>query len=109
MAHVTGPFIEYPCSGCGAIVQENVHPDPSKLHERIVEANTIPSKRRCAGCGTADDLEAPHKHQSSPVPTGEEAQPGPPTSPSAPAAAYWPCVPVEYFDANDDKSPMGII
>ena len=109
MAHVTGPFIEYPCSGCGAIVQENAHPNRSRLHERIVEANTIPSKRRCAGCGTADDLDTPRKQESSLAPTSEEAQPGPP-SPSAPAAAYWPCWAVEEaFDATDENSPMGII
>ena len=58
-------------------------------------------------------------HQSSPIPTGEEAQPGSP-SPSAPAVAeFWPCVPVEClcdplrldegFDANDDNKPKGFI
>ncbi len=52
-----------------------------------------------------------HAIQSSQVPPPvEEAQPGSPTSHSAPAAAeFWPCVPVEYFEANDDQSPMGVI
>ena len=47
-----------------------------------------------------------HAYQSSLIPTSEEAQPGSP-SPSAPAAAeFWPCVPVEYFDANEPETEL---
>ncbi|MGH0004663.1 hypothetical protein ACQU0X_31750 [Pseudovibrio ascidiaceicola] len=50
MSKITGPFIEYECSKCGALVQEKVMPDRQKIKERIDEAKTNPARRVCAVC-----------------------------------------------------------
>jgi len=48
---VRGPFIEYECSKCDCIVQENADMPRDRMSERIVELNLNPEKRRCASCG----------------------------------------------------------
>lgn len=51
-SQVRGPFLEYECSKCGRTVQENADMPRDQMRERVVEANTIPEKRRCASCGS---------------------------------------------------------
>lgn len=50
MGHVTGPFIQYQCSRCGADVLEKVLPDRVRIRDRIFEANANPDRRLCASC-----------------------------------------------------------
>ena len=50
MRHVRGPFIEYECPNCGNTVQSNVPRDRDRLETLIMEKNTNPAKRLCAGC-----------------------------------------------------------
>ena len=50
MGHVIGPFIEYACTGCGRIVQENAPRNPARLSELIAARNADASTRICAWC-----------------------------------------------------------
>ena len=47
---VTGPFIEYRCHSCSAVVQENADMPRDKLKERIIILNTNKQERICACC-----------------------------------------------------------
>lgn len=60
MGHVRGPFIEYECPRCGTTVNSNVPRDRNKLQALIVEKNTNPAKRLCAGCWNPADDESPN-------------------------------------------------
>jgi hypothetical protein len=47
---VRGPFIQYNCSSCGALVSANAPRNPDRLVDTIAELNGDVGKRVCASC-----------------------------------------------------------
>jgi hypothetical protein len=50
MPPVRGPFIEYECSKCKRVIQENAPRDSDRCIDRIAELNADADYRVCAAC-----------------------------------------------------------